>query len=363
MKNLIYLFCILFVTNSCVKEIEFSYNNVNSQVVVNSLFTPQEPWVVYLTYSKANGDSTETYIENASVTIESEDGTISLEYEGEGKYTSDSYPEENTTYTITADVPGYDVVTATSSVPSMPEVELQPFDTVSYLYLFSGSLSDMEVMPISFNFNNTEEQYFRLCFESYWIKYRYYITQEAIDYMRKKDVPEDIIAVFEGLIGQYFTSSNFALSYILEFYDEYGQSCYNYYSIIKKKVIGEKIQEYDADSFNAVETLSNCDWLENISYYTFSVIGIGGNMPTADIYLSDSGLFLRLQEGYTSKFEYWLNVETCSPEYYKYYKTYVLQVSQRGNSYADAVEVYSNIENGLGIFAGYNVQKVYILQN
>jgi len=59
------------------------------------------------------------------------------------------------------------------------------------------------------------------------------------------------------------------------------------------------------------------------------------------------------------KEEYWLDVTGMSEDYYKYQKTYIKQVENKNNPFASVIEVYTNIENGVGIFAGYNRQMIH----
>ena len=48
-----------------------------------------------------------------------------------------------------------------------------------------------------------------------------------------------------------------------------------------------------------------------------------------------------------------------SEDYYKYQKSYIKQVVNQKNPFASVIEVYSNIQNGVGIFAGYNRQMIH----
>jgi len=259
------------------------------------------------------------------------------------------------------EVPGYETITASSSVPILPDFELQPYDTITYKYMFPGDLNDWEVMPFSMNLHNNDEQYFRVWFDGYMVVYRYYLTQESIENLREEGLPEDILAVLDTMVGQYYDNAYFFSNYFSGLADQYS-SWYKYYTKAQKEVIKERVEEHDPEHFYATSTLSNCEWLANISSYTYSIIGKKGNNPVADIFLGDYNLFWDMQNGSTWPREYWLSVETCSPEFFDYYKTYALQVSQRMNSYADVVEVYTNVENGLGIFAGYNHQRVYLFE-
>lgn len=49
-----------------------------------------------------------------------------------------------------------------------------------------------------------------------------------------------------------------------------------------------------------------------------------------------------------------------SEDYYKYQRTYIKQIETKNNPFASVIEVYSNIENGVGIFAGHNRQRIHL---
>ena len=48
-----------------------------------------------------------------------------------------------------------------------------------------------------------------------------------------------------------------------------------------------------------------------------------------------------------------IDLQSVSEEYYKYFTTKNLQINSRLDPFAQPAEIFSNIENGLGIFAGY----------
>ncbi|MDH5607970.1 MAG: DUF4249 domain-containing protein [Cyclobacteriaceae bacterium] len=55
-----------------------------------------------------------------------------------------------------------------------------------------------------------------------------------------------------------------------------------------------------------------------------------------------------------------LEVKSISEAYYTYFQTAALQRSVRGDPFAQPVQVYSNVENGYGIFAGYSPYRLEI---
>jgi len=66
--------------------------------------------------------------------------------------------------------------------------------------------------------------------------------------------------------------------------------------------------------------------------------------------------FVLKYQGEYKKFT--LRLKSLSKEAYYYYKTAELQISGEYNPFAEPARVYTNLTNGLGIFAGYNESKV-----
>ncbi|MFT6867249.1 MAG: hypothetical protein ACJA08_002089 [Cyclobacteriaceae bacterium] len=55
---------------------------------------------------------------------------------------------------------------------------------------------------------------------------------------------------------------------------------------------------------------------------------------------------------------YDFHIKKVSEEYYKYEQTSQLQFDIGGDPFSQPVPVFNNIENGFGIFAGYNGNSV-----
>lgn len=360
MKRIFTIIVIVFISGSCIKDVGFSYPEVPSQVVVNALFTEDEPWKILLTYSKGAEDSTDRYIDNATVTIRSATEEILAEHTGDGVYSSESYPQTGTAYTLTVELPGFRTITATSSVPGKPECEVLPFGTVWSKYMFPNDLLDYDVLPVSVSMGNAGEEFYRFQFKKYNPEFRYLVSPEAIESMRKKSIPEDILAVLDDLYGQYYDNPYFVVQYTRQFANKYSPAeLSTFEQIVIREVIKERVEEYDTERFSLLPVFSDCSWIVNIASYTNAVIGENKNEQDAGLFLGDWNLSWAMQNGKKEDKEYWLYIETCSPEFYRYYKTYILQVSQRMNPYAETIKVYSNITNGVGIFAGYNRQMIH----
>lgn len=70
-------------------------------------------------------------------------------------------------------------------------------------------------------------------------------------------------------------------------------------------------------------------------------------------------LFFRLEEA-RALGNIRLSWRTISEEYYKYSKTFLNYQNSKDNPFATPVNVFTNIENGLGIFSAYNEQIIIV---
>lgn len=131
LKSLAYISFFLMVTSffSCEEEIAIDYIDVEKFVVVNSSFSPSEEFEIQLDFSRNILDSEDesTFIEDADVKIFNDQGNFLIEFVhvGQGKYlTPDhTHPIEDKIYRLEVKVDGYPTITAASRVPKAAIVE------------------------------------------------------------------------------------------------------------------------------------------------------------------------------------------------------------------------------------------------
>ena len=132
MAKFLRIYCTLMITlilSSCEEDFALVKPAFTPSIVVNSVFTVGEPWVVNLSLSRdilENG-STMPFVENAEVVVidQSNGRRIYLSYVGDGNYRSKIYtPIVERRYELEVNVPGYDVISATSTPPKFSEVTI-----------------------------------------------------------------------------------------------------------------------------------------------------------------------------------------------------------------------------------------------
>jgi hypothetical protein len=77
----------------------------------------------------------------------------------------------------------------------------------------------------------------------------------------------------------------------------------------------------------------------------------------------EHALDLRIDEraGSLATSQFMLTITTVSDDYYRYHRTLIEQQAAAGNPLSEPVRVYSNVEGGLGVFAGFTNRTVPIL--
>lgn len=298
-----YISFVLFATCffSCEEEISIDYIDVEKFVVVNSSFSPSKEFEIQLDFSRNILDDEEdpTFISDADVRIFNEQGgfILQLEHVANGLYlTPDhTHPIEDKIYKLEVKVDGYPTIKAESRVPKSAIVE----NIVSTEIVKSGS----PVVKVDFDIEDAED------IDNYYIWEVFTGDKEETATAQSTFVSQGIqtlgpseSAVNNGKWGKLF------------------------------------IQEMDL--------------VQGVSFLSFPVNntnGISGGQtdPSPD---DEEVTFLK--------------VISASSDYYNYLLSVELHENTRNDNGAGSgssssltpIELHTNIEGGLGIFAGYNEQ-------
>lgn len=272
---------------SCEEDYLLVRDEFKPSIVVNSIFTINQPWLINVSLSKDVFDAIDTFetVKNANVFIvENSNGRIiSLAHIGNGQYFSDKYtPLVDKSYTLHVEVEGYDVVTAISKSPKHAEVT----DIVREVVEISGR----EAQKVSFQILDNDLNYY------IW-----------------------------GLLSNDNKNS---------FDTTYKSSPVNLVKSLQSNTDIASIYK------NNLEGVGDAEANEGGAFSTIDTEGIGADGVSE----TDS----------TSLIKY-LRILTASKELYEYYKS-VERFRTSGNhntSFSTSPRIYSNVENGLGLFAGY----------
>ncbi|MFV0269632.1 MAG: DUF4249 family protein [Draconibacterium sp.] len=365
LKYLIVSFSVFLMLPACVKDMEIDVPEISKEVVVTCLFNPHDKWELSLSETKNIQENEDIYIENAKVEITAETGEIiALDYTGEnGVYRSDDYPEMGKSYTLTVNIPGHNEISAESTVPDFVKATVPDFEIKWVKYLYPNDLLDYDVFPLQVNFGETVQDA-RFLFRSYYFDpkegyKRFMLTMESLDTLKDEGLPEGAYREIAKLVNQWLVNQWAFDPIIFDFVEEL-DSINRLYHLLHQKLKQKTVSTREYEAFKRSVCFGNDFWLNNVSYDVLTTIGETENVNHAKLLYANANLKYSMEQNNSLDEEFWLEAIQASKDYIEYYRTYILQVSQRINPYSEPVMVHSNINNATGIFAGYNRQMLYL---
>ena len=332
---------ILSLLVSCETTVEVELPKYPAQLTANSLFTSDSIWKIELTQNRSVLESAPfAPVNDADVRITGPDGVdIPLTYWKSAPGTGNSIyraegerPLEGTTYSLTVKHPTLGNAMASGQIRQPPTPVLNvSWDTTDVRQKTNFSSTETSYGVTITLDDPPEENYYSLS-----IMYR-------VGNIRERDIngdgkPEYFIRKSQetrvsiqsddpvvdnplggGLGELYFKDVSFnGQEYALKLY--------------MSQAFGVTNARY-LDSFVPFKPLT--------TPYTFDVYDEEGNL----IYPKGSVIY---------PYQLYVVLRTVTEEYYQYIYTRDLQVSVEDNPFAQPVQIYDNIDGGLGIFAGYS---------
>ncbi|TRX60567.1 DUF4249 domain-containing protein [Fulvivirga sp. M361] len=268
------------------------------QVVVNSFFRPGSP--VQIDLSRSNfilAPEQVISVDQAIVTVSNATEVIeTLLEDGQGNYTSTFIPEVQTEYFLSVQVDGFSEVTSSNIIPGA--VPVQSFSIETQLT----------------NVNLGESGYrATLTFQDPGTSQNYYGVEIVI-------VPEGADDIFDGEVG-----------FLLLEDPDVGLT-----GNVDISIGGPSSSDGDPILF-------------------FDDIRFNGQPHTIDFFI----IPINLDFSKDPDVEVYVVLKTLSKDYYQYLLTSVFQkdIEEKG-TLAEPVQIANNIQNGLGIFAGYNFESL-----
>lgn len=118
MRIKIILLCSVLSFTSCIKEVDFNVDTVPQKLVVNSVITVYQPIEVNVSGLQSILDTSQLFIDNATVIVCEEGGdTDTLSYLSNGNYKSNIYGEPGKVYRLTVQAKGYPTAFACDTIP------------------------------------------------------------------------------------------------------------------------------------------------------------------------------------------------------------------------------------------------------
>lgn len=285
--------------SSCSKELEIALPPIKIMPVVNCIFTPGKPFMVALELPSLPTDTTITFITNAEVTVFGDNGTsYLLAHLEKGKYSNPAaVAEAGVSYKLKAKTDNYPLVSAEDKIPL----------TNTRIENYSIKKRDDDD-PINGSSEGKEHSYYNIALSI--------ASDPSVkDYMG--------VSVVENRINARY--SNGTVSYEVE-ENKYRQGYIKSDDLV--------ITTEGLGSFDDQSTLFFRDHLFK-----------------ADKEIVNVKVFTQFAK------KFWVRFYTFSPSCYQYLKTWNIHDNTRSFDFWEIYEplsVFSNIENGYGIFAGYS---------
>lgn len=301
----IIVFLLAFTISSCVHKIDYLKSDIEQIPVVNCLFQEDSIFQVYVGLSKEIFSDQSTTIPDANVyIIANSQDTFFLEKKNEYLYESTEVAHNNVEYTLVVETQQYNKITATNTIPSYKPT----IDTVIPDYF--SVLNDYEITSnyyMTFTDNVKQDNYYEL--SVIW------------DYSNNPNTCE---------MCNFYTTSNLL----------------NYENYNLDKVLYLPFSDNSFDTTNLI----------NVITYPYRQIN-----DTSGIILSGTQLII--------------NIKSTSRDYYLYRKSLLLNGGYE--MYANwsmedisnmlfvekNIKLHTNINNGLGIFAGYSLADQFFIDS
>ena len=293
MKNLLPLLLIFsaLTLSNCTKEIEFDAQDIAPRIVVNSLFTNDSIWAAHISRSVGVLETTSyTTINDANVNIFDANANLvtTLTHQGNGLYTSPTGLTPQANQSYTIEASASGYESVNASNSIPSAVPIYQLDTVT------STNSDGETIleaTITFQDPPNISNYYML---------EVYVTGTWIN-----EGEQDTIEIREPL---QISCDDINVETVNRFNFGGFENTYLYLMV--------KDQNFDGENYSL----------------TFSVINYAE--------LKDMDLFGEIR------------LVNTSEEYFNYLKSFNMYQRTINNPFATPVQVYSNVNNGMGIFAG-----------
>ena len=340
----IFFILVLTIFLSCEKELVYDLEGFDPYVVVNSIISTDSTYSVNLTYSKSIFDQGDFQpVEDAVIfiAVKDEDNIrrqeFTLNHQGNGLYTRDNNPSEGKTYEMLIEVNGEEL-RAQTYVPRVIEASVNVVSTV----IDEDTEQQSTSVEITLNGIEEDDQNF----------YAWEIEEVISEAPSDDDVVHGQTMTSDMETG---SASNGSADETDTSEDRNGDD--NDLSLASEDETPPQTLDDPLLRTNGINITSPSDI--NNGSFTASFVTAGTSSNNDDS-VSDSNGNTPSSSATNNNGNqrYKLRVWAISPDYYQYLKS--LETTGLPTSENNIPGLYSNISNGSGIFAGYNIKEYYI---
>ena len=323
--------CLSLILLSCVDNRNIELDDFEKQLVLNSIVSTDSIWNVQLSYTKSIFDEGDfDWVQSAEVRVVSMTNGQSffLNEKTPGQYSRELVPVEGHEYKITVNVPDKEELRAQTYVPSVLNVDVRSLSSIDS--------NGQEQLEISLQITDNPDE------ENYYVWEIVPVTRAQLEQEESTNEESE----------QEFSEIHIQVSNPVENSEEsqtVNEEIYTHETFITEKATGENdnLKSLNTLSFISDTDINDDGTISNkiiLDQSLFSGLGNDGNGEE----LSENDSPARFQ----------LNVMVVSSDLYEYLQSYEVYKRSdiKNTSLSDPTTIYSNIENGLGIFGGYNLK-------
>ena len=326
--------------SSCVEEYSIRDDDFESKLVVNALFENGSPWSVVVSNTSDIFDpETETErIDFAKVEIYDQNDKFLYElyHQEDGRYAREDYgPSPKRGYSIKVSATGYHPVTAKSFVPEKSILQINNFSIIP------NDIKD-DVM-VDFEIQDKSQ------LESYYLW--------------------EVVCLNEDSDGETSSSANqLSQTWINELTNNPNALVNTDRKFLGNGSFGDGTYQGTYNSTDGNRRIGNTDIISNSGYTSNELEEeLTSNILTTDPTIGDpnevvndidmldnEGTNINEEDVEKEVFKYELRVMTISKELYNYYSSLEQYYQNGGNNHSNQAppQIYTNVKNGAGIFAG-----------
>lgn len=358
-------FPLLLVVTGCSKIVSNQDLVFRKMPVINCIFDQERTWEVNISFSGNDSNYFGSPVNDAIVRILSGGQLIDqLQYRDSGNYISSTFlkPQVNIEYQLEVTIPNYPVITASDKIPAPIILNSVQIDTTSFYYSYNPFYGPVKVFEVNAKFTDNDFfQKYYVCRPLYYKKEElqiYKVTVATIDSLKKINRYRafDSINLNKIINIEFCGKTNFQKK-LIELYksDPISGFIYDFSkSIFCNSFLSELYMPHAAYvsdlKFKQIENFGTIFFGEKESGSLLQ------NYPLRILYNYFPGGGYSIVNGDTVKIEaeFYLQINSISYAGYKYFTTYSQNIVNRGNPFTEQINVFSNVKNGTGIFAGRN---------
>lgn len=360
---IVFSFSLFTACSKLVKDQDLSFRKVPT---INCVFSQDKVWEVLVKMSGDESNYSGEAVNNAVVKIITGGQILEeLRYRDSGIYVSSSglKPQVNIEYELEVVIPGFPSIKASDKIPGPILIDSVKVDTTNiFQYSYNPFYEPVKVFEANLFISDNEQSAKYYVGKPVYYKQDeltiYKVTQATIDSLKKINRYN---SVDSAKLNQIFGVSFFGRTDFQKKLEE----------VYRPQLPSDFIYQFSRGGF--FNSYSNELYLPHQVYIAdlnftqienFNALFFGEktaasvlqNYPLRTLYNYFPGGGYSIVNGDTVKIdaEFFLQISSVSNAGYKYFTSYAQSIVNRGNPFSEHVNVYSNIKNGKGIFAGQN---------